>query len=184
MEKKKWTFSGLKKVKQPVNPLDENPLDEVEEVQVEKVDYKSLVEGYKTLIKSHKKLLERWKKRCKDQKENYLSFIDQLKRLREEETEKHELEIGKLNQLIGIMKTGRIRYEREIELPNRHIPSDNFENHPAYPPEKQIVSGVVFLQEIQQVEVRVDHILIVTNSGREIVLGKDYDYLQNIFSIK
>ena len=81
------------------------------------------------------------------------------------------------------MKTGRIRYEATISQPvseNMNWAADDAIKNGSI----EKVSGVLFLQEIQQVEVRPDHVLIVTNSGREIALGKAYNYLQDIFSIK
>ena len=182
----KWTNPFEENI--PQNPLDENPLDKkIVETEVEesykKESHKKIL-AYKKLIESHKKLLQRWKTRCKTQKESYESYIKELKKLREKEIEEHEFEIGKLNNLIGVMKTGRIKYVREIKLPNEYIPSDNMKDHPSYPPRTELVSGVVFLNEIQQVEVRENYVLLVTNSGREIALDKEYDYLENIFSIK
>lgn len=182
-------FKKAKETEEPQkNPLDENsqdnPLDEPKEAEPSSKSNKKIIADYKKLIESHKKLLLRWKTRCKTQKENYESYIKDLKKLREKEIEEHEFEIGKLNNLIGVMKTGRIKYVREIELPNEYVPSDNMKDHPAYPKRTQLVSGMVFLNEIQQVEVREDYVLLVTNSGREIALDKEYDYLENIFSIK
>jgi hypothetical protein len=175
----------------PQNPLDvESPLDKKvggdSDVKVERESsyYRKIIADYKKLIESHKKLLLKWKTRCKTQKESYESYIKELKKLREEETKEYEFEIGKLNNLIGIMKTGRIKYVREIKIPNEYIPSENMTNHPSYPERTQLVSGMLFLQEIQQVEVREDYVLVVTNSGREIALDKEYDYLENLFSIK
>ena len=112
----------------------------------------------------YKKRLDKIKVVLKQDHKNWINALNNMREIREEEAQKYEAEIGRLNQLIGIMKTGRIRYESQIE--------------------QEVVSGVLFLQEIQQVEVRPDHVLIVTNSGREIALGKAYDYLKDIFSIK
>ena len=112
----------------------------------------------------YKKRLDKIKVVLKQDHKNWINALNNMREIREEEAQKYEAEIGRLNQLIGIMKTGRIRYESQIA--------------------QDVVSGVLFLQEIQQVEVRPDHVLIVTNSGREIALGKAYDYLKDIFSIK
>jgi hypothetical protein len=114
--------------------------------------------------KFYKKRIEKLNSKRKQEGKDWLNALNNMRDIREEEAQKYEAEIGRLNQLIGIMKTGRIRYESTIEM--------------------EKISGVLFLQEIQQVEVRPDHVLVVTNSGREIKLGKAYDYLQNIFSIK
>jgi len=116
--------------------------------------------------KFYKKRIEKLNCQRKQEGKNWLNALNSMRNIREEEAQKYEAEIGRLNQLIGIMKTGRIRYE---------LSDDGM---------LEKISGVLFLQEIQQVEVRPDHVLIVTNSGREIKLGKAYDYLQNIFSIK
>jgi len=112
----------------------------------------------------YKKRLDKIKVVLKQDHKNWINSLKNMREIREEEAQKYEAEIGRLNQLIGIMKTGRIRYESQIK--------------------QDVVSGVLFLQEIQQVEVRPNHVLIVTNSGREIALGKAYDYLKDIFSIK
>jgi len=129
----------------------------------------------------YKKRLEKLKSERKADNKNWLSALNNMSDIREEEAQKYEAEIGRLNQLIGIMKTGRIRYELEIP-----VVSSDFKFKEKIPSSMLVdkVSGVLFLQEIQQVEVRPDHVLIITNSGREIRLGKAYDYLQNIFSIK
>ena len=129
--------------------------------------------------KFYKKRIEKLNFQRKQEGKNWLNALNSMRNIREEEAQKYEAEIGRLNQLIGIMKTGRIRYESTIELPI----SDNFKGK-IDDGMLEKISGVLFLQEIQQVEVRPDHVLIVTNSGREIKLGKAYDYLQNIFSIK
>lgn len=130
----------------------------------------------------YKKRLEKLKAERKADNKNWLSALNNMSDIREEEAQKYEAEIGRLNQFIGIMKTGRIRYELELPV---ELPSD-FDFKEKIPSSMLVdkVSGVLFLQEIQQVEVRPDYVLIVTNSGREIKLGKAYDYLQNIFSIK
>jgi hypothetical protein len=134
--------------------------------------YKKRLEKLKAAIKIN--LAER-----KIEDKNWITALNSMRDIREEEAQRYEMEIGRLNNLIGIMKTGRIRYESTIEYPI----SDNFSGLlDSGSVEK--VSGVLFLQEIQQVELRPDHVLIVTNSGREIKLGKSYDYLQDIFSIK
>jgi hypothetical protein len=127
----------------------------------------------------YKKRVEILRRLRKQDNKDWLIALNNISDIREEEAQKYEAEIGRLNQLIGIMKTGRIRYESTIELPI----SDNFKGK-IDDGMLEKISGVLFLQEIQQVEVRPDHVLIVTNSGREIRLGRAYDYLQNIFSIK
>jgi hypothetical protein len=124
----------------------------------------------------YKKRLAKLRTQQKSENKHWLIALNNMRDIREEEAQKYEAEIGRLNNLIGIMKTGRIRYESTIEYPV----SNNFDFCGAI----DKVSGVLFLQEIQQVEVRPDHVLIITNSGREIKLGKAYDYLQDIFSIK
>ena len=134
--------------------------------------YKKRLEKLKAAIKIN--LAER-----KIEHKNWITALNSMRDIREEEAQKYEMEIGRLNNLIGIMKTGRIRYESTIEYPISENFSDLLENGSV-----EKVSGVLFLQEIQQVEVRPDHVLIITNSGREIKLGKAYDYLQDIFSIK
>jgi len=134
--------------------------------------YKKRLEKLKSAIKIN--LAER-----KIENKNWITALNSMRDIREEEAQRYETEIGRLNNLIGIMKTGRIRYESTIEYPISDNFSDLLESGSV-----EKVSGVLFLQEIQQVELRPDHVLIVTNSGREIKLGKSYDYLQDIFSIK
>jgi hypothetical protein len=127
----------------------------------------------------YKKRLERLMKMQREEKKMWMSAMRNLRELQEEELVKMEGEIDRLNQFIGIMKTGRIRYESTIQGPV----SENF-NGFLDSGKVEKVSGVIFLQEIQQVEVRPDHVLIVTNSGREIALGRAYDYLEKIFLVK
>ena len=134
--------------------------------------YKKRIEKLKATIK-----VNLAKRKIEDK--NWINALNNMSDIREEEAQRYEAEIGRLNNLIGIMKTGRIRYESTIEYPISDNFSDLLESSSV-----EKVSGVLFLQEIQQVELRPDHVLIVTNSGREIKLGKSYDYLQDIFSIK
>lgn len=124
----------------------------------------------------YKKRLENLKKKQREDRKIWSKAMKNLRELQEERLQTLESEIDRLNQFIGIIKTGRIRYQSVIHTPV----SNNFD----FPGAVEMVSGVIFLQEIQQVEVRPDHVLIVTNSGREIQLGRAYDYLEKLFVVK
>jgi hypothetical protein len=39
------------------------------------------------------------------------------------------------------------------------------------------VCGRLLLKDIEQVEVREKHVLLITKTGREILMGSDFDYL-------
>ena len=122
----------------------------------------------------YKKKLEKLRKEIKEENKYFIKTLNNMRDIQQQEAEKYESEIHKLNQLIGIMKTGRIKYEaKEYYNISNNLPIKNNGI--------EKVTGVIFLKEIQQVENRIDHVLIVTNSGREICLGKDYDYLENLF---
>jgi hypothetical protein len=41
--------------------------------------------------------------------------------------------------------------------------------------------GVILLKDIEQVEITETGVLIITKTGREINLGKDFDYIKEIF---
>ncbi len=55
------------------------------------------------------------------------------------------------------LRTGRVRYKREN------------------------VEGVLSIRDIEQVEVRKENVLLTTKAGREISLGKDFEFLKDIF---
>lgn len=43
------------------------------------------------------------------------------------------------------------------------------------------VSGVLLIKDIEQVEIRETDVLIITKTGREIVMGSDFKYLKELF---
>ena len=129
---------------------------------------------FKNKIKELQQKIEYLQNELERQKIILIRETNNLREIALQESQKYEPKIDKLNQLIGILKTGRIKYESQIY----HKISNNL---PVNNTAVEKVSGVIFLKEIQQVEVRIDHILIVTNSGREIFLGKQYDYLEDLF---
>ena len=43
------------------------------------------------------------------------------------------------------------------------------------------IEGVLLIKDIEQVEVRGGNVLLTTKTGREISLGKDFEYLKDIF---
>ena len=137
------------------------------------------IDFYKRRSELYKKKYISYRLQLSGEKGRHLGEMRSLRNLQEEQMQVLENQIGRLENLIGIMKTGRIKYETTVESPCSENLRGSIDDGLV-----EKVSGVLFLQEIQQVEVRPDHVLLVTNSGREIRLGKAYDYLQNIFSIK
>ena len=43
------------------------------------------------------------------------------------------------------------------------------------------IKGVLLIKDIEQVEVREKDVLLTTKAGREISLGKDFEYLRDVF---
>ena len=43
------------------------------------------------------------------------------------------------------------------------------------------IKGVLLIKDIEQVEVREKDVLLTTKAGREISLGKDFEYLREVF---
>lgn len=42
-------------------------------------------------------------------------------------------------------------------------------------------SGILLLKDIEQIEVREKDILLITKTGREITMGEDFKYLEDLF---
>ena len=55
------------------------------------------------------------------------------------------------------LRTGKVRYEKGKE------------------------EGVISIKDIEQIEVRERNVLLITKTGREITLGKDFEFLRDIF---
>jgi len=142
------------------------------EKKLKSIDYK------KRLLKSaefYKKRIDKLKKEKKEENENLLIALKNINSLRHEEAEEFQKEIQKLYNLIGVMKTGRIKYEREVEgLTEKPTKNGGYL-------EMQKISGVIFINELQQIEVRKDHVLLITKSNREIWLSNEYDFLDQLF---
>lgn len=47
--------------------------------------------------------------------------------------------------------------------------------------EKGEVEGVISIKDIEQIEIREKNILLITKTGREITLGKSFEYLRDVF---
>lgn len=43
------------------------------------------------------------------------------------------------------------------------------------------ISGILLLKDIEQIEVREKDILLITKNGREITMGEDFKYLEDLF---
>lgn len=43
------------------------------------------------------------------------------------------------------------------------------------------VNGILLLKDIEQIEVREKDILLITKTGREITMGEDFKYLEDLF---
>jgi hypothetical protein len=142
------------------------------EKKLKSTDYK------KRLLKSaefYKKRIDKLKKEKKEENENLLIALKNINSLRHEEAEEFQKEIQKLYNLIGVMKTGRIKYEREVEgLTEKPTKNGGYL-------EMQKISGVIFINELEQVEVRKDHVILITKSQREIWLSSEYDFLDQLF---
>ena len=41
--------------------------------------------------------------------------------------------------------------------------------------------GVLLLKDIEQIEVRQKYVLLITKTGREIIMGEDFKYLKDLF---
>jgi len=111
----------------------------------------------------YQKRIEKMKKDFKQQKSQWKKEMLNLRDLQEQRLEELEKEISRKTQLIGIMKTGRIKYHKHDGT-----------------------SGMVFLQELQQVETstRGDIVTLITKSGNKILLSKMYNYLTDLFIAK
>jgi hypothetical protein len=109
------------------------------------------------------KRIEKLKKDFKQEKAQWKKEMHNLRDLQEQQLNELEKEITQKTQLIGIMKTGRIKYRKNDGT-----------------------SGMVFLQELQQVETstRGDIVTLTTKSGNKIQLSKMYNYLTDLFLAK
>ena len=43
------------------------------------------------------------------------------------------------------------------------------------------VQGVLSIRDIEQIEIKVGDVLLITKTGREITLGEDFEFLRDIF---
>lgn len=43
------------------------------------------------------------------------------------------------------------------------------------------IKGIILLKDIEQIEVRQKDVLLITKTGREIIMGEDFKYLKDLF---
>jgi hypothetical protein len=43
------------------------------------------------------------------------------------------------------------------------------------------IEGTILLKDIEQIEVRQKDVLLITKTGREIIMGEDFKYLKDLF---
>lgn len=72
--------------------------------------------------------------------------------------EYYEKEYRKIKNMFDTLKSGTVYYIRGEEL-----------------------KGVLLIRDIEQVEVRKTDVLIITKTGREIIMGSDFKYLKELF---
>jgi hypothetical protein len=70
--------------------------------------------------------------------------------------EYHKKDYWRIKSMFDAIKTGVVNYQSEGNV------------------------GTLLIKDIEQVEVRQTDVLLITKSGREIVMGQDFSYLKDI----